>query len=407
MALVFYTRQYTLLDRYEMERTALSLARDGVLGNPYLLPTGPSAHVCPGYAVFLAAVFWLFGTGIKGEIIKQTLASIASSLQYALLPAMAPRFGLSRVIGALAGVAGALLPIKLETETLGDWEAPYVALMLILLVWRMRWSWSRASLSIREGVLQGAGWGFALLWSSSLLPVFVGLFAMGALNFSKTRLVAYARFAIAASLAAFFVLLPWGIRNNRKLGRFILTRSNFGLELNLSNNPLSSPLELENKSLGLYRRFHPLQNRSESVLVQNIGEVRYNQEKFRESVVWIESNPYRFAKLTADRVWFFWFPPNDPPIKAWLLAALSILTVPGLVVLWSRDRWSARMFGSILLLFPLIYYGLQVSVRYKYPIDWLSLLLATNITAWCAGKALNQHPRRPVWKGPSGSKLKQ
>src|SRR5215471_4435152 len=61
------SHQYRNLERYELERTAISLAQTGVYGNPYALPTGPSAHVSPGYTLILAAIFKLFGTGTTGE----------------------------------------------------------------------------------------------------------------------------------------------------------------------------------------------------------------------------------------------------------------------------------------------------------------------------------------------------
>lgn len=45
----------------ETGRAAISLLHHGLLGDPYLLPTGPTAHVSPAHAAYLAAVFWLFG----------------------------------------------------------------------------------------------------------------------------------------------------------------------------------------------------------------------------------------------------------------------------------------------------------------------------------------------------------
>ena len=53
------THQYRDLERFELERISLSLATTGVFGNPYAVPTGPSAHVSPGYALILAGIFRL------------------------------------------------------------------------------------------------------------------------------------------------------------------------------------------------------------------------------------------------------------------------------------------------------------------------------------------------------------
>src|SRR5581483_2549642 len=73
-AVIVYFRPYHDLGRYELERTAIALANTGVYGNPYAVPTGPTAHVSAGYTLILATLFHLFGTGIRAEVIKEILA---------------------------------------------------------------------------------------------------------------------------------------------------------------------------------------------------------------------------------------------------------------------------------------------------------------------------------------------
>src|SRR3954447_23463160 len=85
---------YRDLSRYELERTAISLSRTGVYGNPYALPTGPTAHVSPGYTIILAGVFHLFGEGTGAEIVKEILAAAVTSFGFALLP-----FAADRILG--------------------------------------------------------------------------------------------------------------------------------------------------------------------------------------------------------------------------------------------------------------------------------------------------------------------
>jgi hypothetical protein len=70
-ALIAGSGSYEDLERYEVERTAISLAHHGTLADPYLIPTGPTAHAAPGYPILLAAIFFVFGTGITAEIVKQ------------------------------------------------------------------------------------------------------------------------------------------------------------------------------------------------------------------------------------------------------------------------------------------------------------------------------------------------
>ena len=53
-----------------------------------------------------------------------------------MLPFAAVSLGLPMGAGLLAGLSGALLPLKFRTETSGAWEAPWTAVMLIILTVR-------------------------------------------------------------------------------------------------------------------------------------------------------------------------------------------------------------------------------------------------------------------------------
>jgi hypothetical protein len=60
---------------------------------------------------------------------------LAPGLRSALLPSAAVLLRMPLASGVAAGVAGALLPLKYETETGGEWEAPEAAVLsLVLLV---------------------------------------------------------------------------------------------------------------------------------------------------------------------------------------------------------------------------------------------------------------------------------
>ena len=50
----------------EMERVARSWAMTGQLANPYLVPTGPTAHLAPLYPMLTGSILWMFGTGEGG-----------------------------------------------------------------------------------------------------------------------------------------------------------------------------------------------------------------------------------------------------------------------------------------------------------------------------------------------------
>src|ERR1051325_5225614 len=58
----------------ELELVAQSLALHGTLANPYLHPTGPTAHVAPAVPLLLGVVYALLGIGWQAELVKRFLA---------------------------------------------------------------------------------------------------------------------------------------------------------------------------------------------------------------------------------------------------------------------------------------------------------------------------------------------
>ena len=360
-----------------MERAALSIARHGTLADPYLIPTGPTAHVAPAYALFLGAIFRLFGTGAWGEFVKRFCASAAASVQYALLPVVSPALGMRRRVGLFAGLAGAVAPLKFSIEVSGDWEAPFVALALLLLIYRIALTWKDGRYSARQGLLQGIGWGAALLCSPNLLPVFFAVTALGLVLGGRRRPRAYLTFAAANILAITLCLAPWAIRNQRALGAPIFTRSNFGLEMRISNNDAASPLEPVNLKNGLYERFHPLMNLTEAEAVRAMGEVAYNRRCLEEASFWIRTHPVRFAELAAERVWYVWFPRTSAPARDAVEVLVVVACGLGLALLWKQDRTSALLLIVCLLSYNAVYSLVQIMVRYRYPVDWIILLAAS------------------------------
>ena len=380
MALSLLNGTYADLARYEMERAALSLARTGRLADPYLIPTGFTAHVTPGYPLLLSAIFHLFGTGYSAEIIKELCSSAAVAAQYALLPLIAPAFGITFRAGLAAGLFGALLPVKYSTEVMGDWEAPYSALAMVLLIYTVALTWRSRRFTVLKGVCQGAGWGIALLISSALLPVLAVTTVLGFFRTGSRTARPYLTYAAALGLTTVLCLVPWAWRNQVRLGAPIFTRSNFGLEIRLSNNDFASPVELQNLRTGVYERFHPFLNEGEAQAVRSMGEVAYNRDRLHRALMWIRTHPRRLAVLTAQRFLYTWFPNRSP--RDILLCLITIASTLGLFALWHSSPKFALLLVASIASYTLVYYLVQVSARYRYPVDWI-LLLAT--ASWATG----------------------
>lgn len=386
VALLFATHSYRDLERYELERTAISLATNGVYGNPYLRPTGPTAHVAPGYTLILAALFKLFGTGIPAEIIKRLLASAVSSILWGLLPFAALRiFGDIRP-GVLAGLAAALLPLRPLVEIEGDWESPYTALALLFVALSTLRLWRRCELRVRTAIVDGVLWGISLLFVPALITLFVAMLLAGIYFCRQAGRMKYLRFGAIELFVVALCLTPWTVRNYYALGSPVVTRTNVGLELHISNNDDASADQRINMLNKLFERYHPLQSEAEALKVRAMGEVAYNREARAQAKQWMRTHPRRFIELCLGRMRTFWLY-NDPAsrMKTMLLALTNLLGWAGFIYLASQDRLAFAVSGLILLVFPLPNYLVHVGLRQEFPVHWLMMLLG----AWLLVRLLS------------------
>jgi hypothetical protein len=381
---VFLSHQYADLERYELERTALSLAQTGVYGNPYAIPTGPSAHVSPGYTLILAALFWAFGTGVKAEIVKQIFASAVSAFQCALIVPVAKRLRLDFRAAFFAAVFCTFLPTKFSTETMGDWEAPYTAIALMLLSVLMVRAYSDAKFDLRNAGVVGVSWGLGILFASVLLPVFGVMLALGLFLGGRNKLGAYLKFCAVACFVALLCISPWIIRNYLALGSPVASRTNLGLELRVSNNDQAGPDEHDNYLRFVYHRYHPLQNPAEARKVRTLGEVGYNRMELADALQWIQTHRQRFAELTGARIALYWFYIGGPRTafertKYLGLALIHLLGLIGVIRLFKVNRITAAVLAVILGVEPLPHYLVHVGPRHSYDIDWILTLSAAMV----------------------------
>src|SRR3954464_2288711 len=104
-SLIHYDPRATVQRTPETARVAYFLRTQGVFANPYApLPTGPTAHVAPGYPALLAAIYWVFGTGAAGAFMFQAVDACILVLQVALIPVAATALGAGRWTGLLAAL---------------------------------------------------------------------------------------------------------------------------------------------------------------------------------------------------------------------------------------------------------------------------------------------------------------
>lgn len=373
LAVLWLTRSYLRPDPSEVVAIAQSLAVDGRFASAFGPHSGPTAHTSPVYPLLLSVVFRIFGTGEAGQIAQETSSCIMASLLWCLMPLVSSVCRIDRRVGVLAGTGGAVLPINRAAETKGAFETTLIGLMLALVfVAHIRY-WQKRDFSVQSSFAIGALGGLAALVSPLLAVVVVGMLLIGLAVFRDGSQRHRLRFAVGTLLTMVLIMFPWALRNHYELGTFIWTRSNLGIELNVSNNDLARPNAVDNG--WAMAKYHPRANRAELKEVSRLGEVNYNRQKRNQAMHWILSHPQEFLRLTFLRIFYTWFPKTKRPLQTLSLASVTLAAASGLFMLARRDRFVAYSFVTVLVIYPSSYYVIQTSTRYVYPIEWILYFL--------------------------------
>jgi 4-amino-4-deoxy-L-arabinose transferase-like glycosyltransferase len=153
-------------DRWEGTAIATSLVERGQFADPYMIPTGPTAHLPPLVPGILALFWSLFGMGLAGGYAARLFSITAFSALYALLPWFGGKFGLGRQAGVLGGIAGSLIVVMHPGN--GE-ELAAICLGLMAIVFLRRWTSGLGSFG--GTLLLGAACGVAF----HLQPVLVSV----------------------------------------------------------------------------------------------------------------------------------------------------------------------------------------------------------------------------------------
>jgi 4-amino-4-deoxy-L-arabinose transferase-like glycosyltransferase len=361
---------------WEMGRLARSLAQGRGFSSPTDLDSGPSAWTAPLYPYILAGVFKLFGiyTPVSAWCIL-TFNSIFAALTCWSLYRIAECVYNPWVARGTAWT-WALFPYLIYWPVRVVWETSFTTfLVTVALLVAIRMA---DGARYREQLLFGLLWGLIALSNTAviiLLPFFLAwmIFAKQTKSLSlKNRLAGPA----LSVLVLILCLTPWTIRNYSAFGRFIFVRDNLPLELHESNN---------NASSGLWSRSeHPGNDPVSMHRFQELGEIRFMDEKKQELLQFVRQHPGKLAWFTLERVWYFWAAPPQAAIVAgydlwiarhveFLLAALFAFA--GLILTLVRKNHYGWLLGPFLLIYPLPYYLVNPFPRYKHPIEPVMLML--------------------------------
>lgn len=386
---IFKARDFDNMATDEMQRAAISFARDGYIGDIFVGSPGKSAHVAPLYPALLGCLYYIFGWDtISGRIAQGLAVTIATVITISLLPLIAEKVRLPAISGCVAGIFMALFPLNLWTETSGEWEQPFGALALLLLLWAFcnlhDEKWSRRRTVLLTGFLLGT----TAYLSPSLLPAPAIMFIAEWIT-QRGRRIQVFRAGLVMAMVTLTMITPWMIRNYYALGGFVPMRSNFGLELAIGNNPQANGKTFisyaDDPDSPAYN-MHPNSSPKERARVAQLGELAYMKEKQRAAIQWVKENPRKSAELTLTRFRLFWFPPTDawPRSSPYSLYKSLFFCLIGmwmfgelfeLLLFRHPTRW--LLFAAVVGP-SLIYMITHSDPRYRYPVFGLSVLLACN-----------------------------
>jgi hypothetical protein len=361
--------EHIVLFSSEAARVSWALQHHRGFSDPYLSgPSGPTAQMAPVYPMLHAAVCMLFGTGAGGWAAILTLTALVWALQWTFAFDFLRYYG-HPTAGLGAALFGVIVPLP---GRLFKWEAVLTGCVLAAgacLAARLFGKPDR----VKAGLF-GLAAAIALLLTPATAPVF--LLWGGLLVWRRPVMTAVRRLGIA-----FF-------RNYRVFGHLFFIRDDTGIALSSSNLDCAQAAIADSLASGCFATAHPSLNLAILAQLREQGEYEYAARQTKAAFRWMRSHPARFTTLTAERIIYFWFPiehSDKPSIVTGIL--MSVATMASfLSIRWRRSNGFALLAGG-LVSFSLTYYLVQGDQRYRYPVFWMSVLLA------CVGLEIMLTPR--------------
>ena len=354
----------------EATRVAEALTQGRGFSDPYLTgPSGPTAQMAPLYPFLYAGICLVFGTGPTGWFAVTAFTSLVWSTQWIFVYKIAAFYRYARA-GLSAAVLGCLLPIP---GRLFKWEALLTGALLAWCAWlliRILAGDTRKRTLIELGIASAA----AVLSSPAAIliwPAWVLILGFR-IGWSQTL-----RVCLWVAAIAIIPIAAWTVRNYTVFHHVFFIRDDAGMAWVSSNNDCATPLVSKNIASGCFGREHP--SGSLALLHKMIaeGEYNYSSAEMRRNLQWIDTHPGRFAVLSLQRAAYFWFPVDSGDRASfWYGIYFSVLTVVSLTSLYLIRCGGFQVVGSALLAYSATYYTVQFEQRYRYPVLWITILLA-------------------------------
>jgi 4-amino-4-deoxy-L-arabinose transferase-like glycosyltransferase len=388
---------------YELGRVAASIAAGQGFASPLrFVDTGPTAWFTPIYPYLVAGIFKIWGIfSFESRLIIEASNCAFAALTIFPIYGIARRtFGNGVAVGAAWGWT--FLPTSLFFPITWIWDTTLAAFCMAMIFW--------ATLAMREAKSNLAWAGYGALWAAGVLvnPSILSLFpflVVWAAWRSRGDLFSWVRRPAPALLVFVLCLVPWTVRNYRVFGKFMVLRSNFGLELWLGNNPAVpdtwSPW------------LHPNDSEEEADTFHRMGEMAYMEEKESEAIAFMRTHPADTINFTFRRFIHTWLALTDSPADEWAASPLylkafivlnvlvAVFTLLGALFARRTRPLEATPYLIVLLVFPLIFYLTHSSLRYRFPMDPIMMVLASfgvayPMLAWNGRAARQQEAVAPA-----------
>jgi hypothetical protein len=357
---------------------------------------GPTAHVLPLPPIFAGTIYRLFG--IRSPTSEFMLEVTAVLLALASSAFLYKGFGFAGMrrrerLVALAAVCLLPLPFLLETVEFRIWEGAMATCLAFGFVCLLGHAETRRSHSWRMIAALSLLAAVTFFVHPSLgLACYLCALLFAVEDVRRGRLVGTALIAVAALVV---VLAPWAARNAAVMGKPILLRSNFGLELALANYPGAlAPGDPKQRFRRRLAEIHPAVSPTAFAAMERAGgEVAYADKLGASATAWIRQNPGAFARLCFRHLGEYYFPPTwhwniyiehgwtvlPKAALQWLISALALSGI-AYTLLTSARRYRYLIIMAIVPTLP--YMIVQPVPRYRYIVYGLSLFFAVRFMAW-------------------------
>jgi len=259
---------------WELSSIAISLFNGDGFADPYMITTGPTAHLPPIYPYLVSFIYRIYGLTSEGGLRSMQLMVLTGTIIYALLPWLSEKMGLGIQPGIIGGVVGAVF---VEWPGHGEYIAA-IAMGVILVAFLRRWDSQHFTWG--SSLLLGIGIGVAFHVQPALLTVILGCMLFELYWSKNSKKWAYLGLVILGILVA---SIPWGWRNYVTFDSVFFIRSNFGLELRMGNHEGAAPTMEIMDEIGDEHR-HPAAHIADAKKLREIGEIAYMQEAKEEAI---------------------------------------------------------------------------------------------------------------------------